>query len=92
MQHGGTNFSWVSLVDPAREEVRGVARTLGLERLDTTSALLYDAVMTFSLALTQLQSIQTIYQTPLDCSGQQSWPWGNSLTNYMKESISSVAT
>ena len=57
LKHGGTNFSWVSLVDTTREEVRGVAGNLGLQRLDTTSALLYDGVITFSLALTQLQSV-----------------------------------
>ena len=71
-------------MDRSREEVRAVAGMLGLTTLDTTMALLYDAVVTFSLALTQLQAVQMIRQTPLDCSGQLSWSWGNSLTNYMK--------
>ena len=61
-----------------------MARMLGLTTLDTTMALLYDAVVTFSLALTRLQAVQSLRQTPLDCSGQLSWSWGNSLTNYMK--------
>lgn len=86
MQHGGTNFSWVELVDRSREEVRGVAGQLGLDTLDTTMALLYDAVVTFSLALTRLQAVQQMSQSPLDCSGELSWSWGNSLTNYMKVS------
>ena len=74
------------MVDSSRTEVRGVAGQLGLRTLDTTMALLYDAVLTFSLALTQLQAVQFLSQTPLDCSGQLSWSWGNSLTNYMKVS------
>ena len=88
MQHGGTNFSWVELVDRSREEVRAVADLLGLTTLDSTMALLYDAVVTFSLALTRLQAVQLLSQTRLDCSGQLSWSWGNSLTNYMKVSTS----
>ena len=85
-QHAGTNFSWVGLVDSEREEVRGVAGVLGKAKLDSRSALLYDGVITFSLALSQLQSVQTVQQTALDCSGQYSWASGNSLTNYMKAS------
>ena len=66
-----------------------MAGQLGLDTLDTTMALLYDAVVTFSLALTRLQAVQLLSQTRLDCSGQVSWSWGNSLTNYMKVSTSS---
>ena len=73
-------------MDSQREEVRGVAGVLGRARLDSRSALLYDGVITFSLALSQLQSVQTVQQTALDCSGQYSWASGNSLTNYMKAS------
>ena len=90
LKHGGTNFSWVELVDSSREEVRAVAGMLGVTTLDSTMALLYDAVVTFSLALTQLQAVQRLSETPLDCSGEFSWSWGNSLTNYMKVGLWSL--
>ena len=52
--------------------------------LDTTTALIYDSVNAFSIALHQLTSVQQVYQTTLDCSEEQTWVHGNSLMNYMK--------
>ena len=47
--------------------------------LDTTTALIYDSVHAFSLALNELSSVQQVRQSPLDCSGQTAWIHGNSL-------------
>ena len=40
--------------------------------LDTTTALIYDSVNAFSIALHQLTSVQQVYQTTLDCSRHRS--------------------
>ena len=52
--------------------------------LDTTTAIIYDSVHAFALALHQLRSVQQVHQMNLDCSGLLSWHSGNSITNYMK--------
>ena len=52
--------------------------------LDTTTALIYDSVNAFALALNELKSVQQVRQKPLDCSGTVAWAHGNSLVNYMK--------
>ena len=52
--------------------------------LDTTTALIYDSVHAFALALNELTSVQQVRQKPLDCSGTLAWAHGNSLVNYMK--------
>lgn len=52
--------------------------------MDTTTALIYDAVHLFALALHELSMIQDINIGPLDCSGETSWAHGSSLINYMK--------
>ena len=52
--------------------------------LDTTTALIYDSVNAFSIALHQLTSVQQVYQSTLDCYEEQTWVHGNSLMNYMK--------
>ena len=52
--------------------------------LDTTTALIYDSVNAFAMALNELSSVQDVYQTTLDCLGQDTWIHGNSLMNYMK--------
>lgn len=52
--------------------------------MDTTTALIYDAVHLFALALHELSMIQDISIGPLDCSGETSWAHGSSLINYMK--------
>ena len=38
--------------------------------LDTTTALIYDSVHAFALALNELTSVQQVRQKPLDCSGK----------------------
>ena len=52
--------------------------------LDTTTALIYDSVNAFAMALNELSSVQEVYQTTLNCLGQETWIHGNSLMNYMK--------
>ena len=52
--------------------------------MDTTTALVYDAVHIFALALHELSNVQDINIGQLDCSGQTSWAHGSSLINYMK--------
>jgi hypothetical protein len=52
--------------------------------LDTSTALVYDAVHLFALALHELSMFQDISISPLDCTGQKSWAHGSSLINYMK--------
>ena len=52
--------------------------------LDTTTALIYDSVHAFALALNELTEVQQVRQKPLECSGKTAWAHGNSLINYMK--------
>ena len=52
--------------------------------MDTTTALIYDAVHLFAVALHELSQFQDIQIKPLDCTGETSWPHGSSLINYMK--------
>ena len=52
--------------------------------LDTTTALIYDSVNAFALALNELTSVQQVYQTTVDCKEDLTWIHGNSLMNYMK--------
>ena len=99
-KHGGTNFTAFRMVDIDKPEVQNVLYSIVhnavLEsggqpdlgqlngNLDTTTALIYDSVHAFALALHDLSSVQQVRQRPLDCSGRTSWPHGNSLINYMK--------
>lgn len=61
---------------------------LFLQRNDTVikaeTALLYDAVHLFAKALHDLDTSQQIDIQPLSCDGQDTWPHGYSLINYMK--------
>ena len=52
--------------------------------LDTTTAIIYDSVHAFALALNELTEVQQVRQKPLECSGKTAWAHGNSLINYMK--------
>ena len=52
--------------------------------LDTRSALIYDSVTAFALALDQLDRVQRVLQKSLDCYGEDAWSHGSSLINYMK--------
>lgn len=45
---------------------------------------MYDAVHLFSKALHDLDTSQQIDIHPLSCDGQDTWPHGYSLINYMK--------
>lgn len=48
------------------------------------TALMYDAVHLFAKALHDLDTSQQIDIQPLSCDGQDTWPHGYSLINYMK--------
>ena len=52
--------------------------------LDLESALIYDAVHLFALALDELSKIQEINIVPINCEQGDSWEHGSSLINYMK--------
>lgn len=99
-KYGGTNFTAYRLIDVDKPEVQNViygivesiidsdlrgANVMVPEgNLDTTTALIYDSVHAFALALNELTSVQQVRQKPLDCSGTVAWAHGNSLVNYMK--------
>jgi len=98
-KYGGTNFTAFRLIDVDKPEVQNViysivesmidkelrtAMSVPEGNLDTTTALIYDSVHAFALALNELSAVQQVRQRPLDCSGQSTWVHGNSLINYMK--------
>lgn len=99
-KYGGTNFTAFRLIDVDKPEVQNViygivesiidsdlrgANVMVPEgNLDSTTALIYDSVHAFALALNELTSVQQVRQKPLDCSGTVAWAHGNSLVNYMK--------
>eukprot|EP00090_Calanus_glacialis_P039909 TRINITY_DN6950_c0_g1_i1.p1 TRINITY_DN6950_c0_g1~~TRINITY_DN6950_c0_g1_i1.p1 ORF type:complete len:973 (-),score=205.08 TRINITY_DN6950_c0_g1_i1:162-3080(-) len=98
-KYGGTNFTAFRLIDVDKPEVQNViysivesmidkelrmAINVPEGNLDTTTALIYDSVHAFALALNELSEVQQVRQRPLDCAGQATWVHGNSLINYMK--------
>ena len=97
-KYGGTNFSAYRLIDTDRPEVSSIVFSIvqgminedsgpnGIPdgSLDTTSALIYDSVTAFAIALDQLDKVQRVEQKALDCYGEEAWVHGNSLVNYMK--------
>jgi len=99
-KYGGTNFTAFRLINVDKPEVQNVIYSIVESmvdkelrmpninvpegNLDTTTALIYDSVHAFALALNELSSVQQVHQRPLDCSGQSAWVHGNSLMNYMK--------
>jgi len=99
-KYGGTNFTAFRMIDVDKPEVQNVIYSIveGMiddelrmaninvpeGNLDTTTALIYDSVHAFALALNELTAVQQVRQRPLDCSGQTAWVHGNSLINYMK--------
>jgi len=98
-KYGGTNFTAFRLIDVDKPEVQNViysivegmidqelrtAMNVPEGNLDTTTALIYDSVHAFALALNELSAVQQVRQRSLDCSGQSTWVHGNSLINYMK--------
>ncbi|XP_069184022.1 glutamate receptor ionotropic, kainate 2 isoform X2 [Procambarus clarkii] len=50
----------------------------------TETALMYDAVKLFVLAIKALDSSTDVQMTQLVCEGEDAWVHGNSLINYMK--------
>ncbi|XP_066943694.1 glutamate receptor ionotropic, kainate 2-like isoform X2 [Macrobrachium rosenbergii] len=52
--------------------------------LKTEMALMYDAVHLFAKALGDLDRSRPIEVARLDCEGDETWIYGNSLVNYMK--------
>merc|ERR1712128_279391 len=99
-KYGGTNITAFRMINVDKPEVQNVIYSIVesmLDRelrmanidipagnLDTTTALIYDSVHAFALALNELSAVQQVRQRPLDCSGQSAWVHGNSLVNYMK--------
>ncbi len=96
-KYGGTNFTGFRLVNTNRAEVQAViwnivksesaiGNTLEFRdgNLDTDTALIYDAVHLFGLALHEINLIQDVNILPVDCNGQKTWLHGSSLINYMK--------
>jgi len=53
-------------------------------RMQTETALIYDAVQLFARALHDLDRSQNVDTRPLSCDGSDTWRHGNSLVNYMK--------
>ena len=82
-QYGGTNFTVFRMVDLVRPDVQNILYAILRDQietqaevlpnvpqfLDTTTAIIYDSVHAFSLALHQLRSVQQVHQMNLDCSG-----------------------
>ena len=106
-KYGGTNFTAFRMIDVDKPEVQHVIYSI-VERmvqdksfanfkipdgnLDTTTALIYDSVHAFALALDDLSGVQQVHQRPLHCHGQDAWAHGNSLVNYMKVIIHNFRT
>ena len=98
-RYGGTNFTTFRMININSPEVQAVTYNFissGYNQmnqqmsqfsngnLDTDSALIYDAVTLFAIALHELNRIQDISITGADCDGKKTWMHGNSLVNYMK--------
>jgi len=99
-KYGGTNITAFRMINVDKPEVQNViysivesmldrelrmpALNIPAGNLDTTTALIYDSVHAFALALNELSTVQQVHQRSLDCSGQNAWVHGNSLMNYMK--------
>ena len=71
-----------SIVDD--QHTKGVDSPMLSGGLDTRSALIYDSVTAFALALDQLDKVQRVQQKSLDCYSEDAWSHGSSLINYMK--------
>lgn len=99
-KYGGTNITAFRLVDPQNPQVQETVLewTNQLKLMKKTdertpanaslikaeTALMYDAVHLFAKALHDLDTSQQIDIHPLSCDGQDTWPHGYSLINYMK--------
>ena len=82
-KHGGTNFTNFRMIDVDKPEVQNVLYSIVHNavmeaggkpdlningNLDTATALIYDSVHAFALALHELSAVQQVRQRPLDCS------------------------
>ena len=53
-------------------------------KFQTETALMYDAVHLFVMAIQALDNSTDVQIGPLVCDGEDAWLHGNSLINYMK--------
>lgn len=95
--HHGVNISSFRLVDPTKPQVLSVvsdwqldqSRTgksplMGQSELTTETALMYDAVLLFATALQDLAKAQDVDTSELNCAKPNTWKYGTSLINYMR--------
>ncbi|XP_050732988.1 glutamate receptor ionotropic, kainate 2-like isoform X3 [Eriocheir sinensis] len=96
-KYSGSNVTALRLIDPGREDVKALVdtwrqgRVMATNRLSdgdpilkTETALMYDAVKLFVLAMGALDNSTTVSISQLRCEGEEAWVHGNSLINYMK--------
>lgn len=98
-KYGGTNITAFRLVDPDNLAVQHsihdwiqAEHKAGIKHpqfqnssvVKAETALMYDAVHLFAKALHDLDTSQQIDIQPLSCDGEDTWPHGYSLINYMK--------
>lgn len=98
-KYGGTNITAFRLVDPDNQYVQESVNEwsqaeikAGIKHppfqnssvVKAETALMYDAVHLFAKALHDLDTSQQIDIQPLSCDGEDTWPHGYSLINYMK--------
>uniref|UniRef100_T1IYW2 Glutamate receptor ionotropic, kainate 2 n=1 Tax=Strigamia maritima TaxID=126957 RepID=T1IYW2_STRMM len=98
-KYSGTNITGIRLLDPNKRDVRAIvsewkfgeyqkrdpkAYNITENNLRAEAALMYDAVMLFATALTDLDLSNKIDIRPLSCDSNDAWAHGNSLINYMK--------
>lgn len=97
-KYGGTNITAFRMINVEKKEVRDVVFNIVNQELsqgrpigdgdqmvlDTATALIYDSVNTFAIALHQLDAVQQVQQKKLSCDKDDFWAHGLSLLNYMK--------
>ncbi|XP_050695826.1 glutamate receptor ionotropic, kainate 2-like isoform X2 [Eriocheir sinensis] len=96
-RHGGSNITGIQLLDPDSKAMRDMAEkwkraemNMGrvlperFNKITTGAALMYDAVVLFSSALSTLDKSRRVHIRGLTCDGDDTWQHGNSLINYMK--------
>ncbi|CAD7092223.1 unnamed protein product [Hermetia illucens] len=84
-KYGGTNITAFRLINA--KTVQDTIKNWGSGNITSVraeTALMYDAVHLFAKALHDLDTSQQIDIHPLSCDGQDTWPHGYSLINYMK--------
>ena len=73
---------WHRLSSVERESI--FVKMCGGCSVQTEAALMYDAVLLFAKALDDVSAAQQVTTNQLSCRNVNSWPYGNSLLNYMK--------